>query len=72
LKPGQETIEIVPMFEVDDPVGIEWRAMTVVLLDIIAEKIREKLDLNKEQLNLAQILEAGIWKVPLLFINSVF
>jgi hypothetical protein len=68
LKPGQETIEIVPMFEVDDPVVIEWRAMIVVLLDIIAEKIREKLDLNKEQLNLAQVLEAGTWKVPLYFL----
>lgn len=66
LKPGQKDIEIVPMFEVDDPVVIEWRAMTVVLLDVIAEKIRENLGLNKEQLSLAQVLEAGTWKVPLL------
>ncbi|CAB4485018.1 uncharacterized protein OCT59_004183 [Rhizophagus irregularis] len=62
LKPGQKDIEIVPMFEVDDPVVIEWRAMTVVLLDVIAEKIRENLGLNKEQLSLAQVLEAGTWK----------
>jgi len=62
LKSSQTAIEVVPMFEVDDPVVIEWRAMTVVLLDIIAEKIRENLGLDKEQLNLAQVLEAGTWK----------
>ncbi|RIA87463.1 hypothetical protein C1645_696021 [Glomus cerebriforme] len=62
LKSGQTAVEVVPMFEVDDPVVIEWRAMTVVLLDIIAEKIRENLGLNKEQLILAQVLEAGTWK----------
>lgn len=72
LKSGQKDIEIVPMFEVDDPVVIEWRAMTVVLLDVIAEKIRENLGLNKEQLSLAQVLEAGTWKVPPTFYKFCF
>ena len=54
------------MFEVDDPVIVEWRAMTVVLIDVIAKKIQENLGLNKEQLNLAQVLEAGTWKVLFL------
>ncbi|CAG8547121.1 8888_t:CDS:2 [Funneliformis caledonium] len=59
LKLGQKTVEVVPMFEVDDPVVIEWRAMTVIILDIIAEKIRKELGLTKEQLNLAQIYCQG-------------
>ncbi len=67
LKPDQTAVEVVPMFEVDDPVIVEWRAMTVIILDIIAEKIREELGLSKDQLNLAQILEAGTWKVFLFF-----
>ncbi|CAG8707701.1 11461_t:CDS:2, partial [Ambispora leptoticha] len=51
--------EIVPLFEASDPVIIEWRAMTVILLDKVAEKIREIL---AENLTLAQVLEAGTWK----------
>ncbi|CAI2183334.1 13158_t:CDS:2 [Funneliformis geosporum] len=55
----QKAVEVVPMFEVDDPVVIEWRAMTVVILDVIAEKVRKELELTKEQLNLAQIYCQG-------------
>jgi hypothetical protein len=64
LRSGQTAVEVVPMFEADDPVIVEWRAMTVVLIDVIAKEIQESLGLNKEQLNLAQVLEAGTWKVP--------
>lgn len=40
---------------------VEWRAMTVALLDKLAIIIREKLELNSEQLPLASILQGGTW-----------
>ncbi|CAG8445462.1 305_t:CDS:2 [Acaulospora morrowiae] len=58
----QSDVEIVPMFEVNDPLIIEWRAVTVVLLDVVADKIRDALGLSKVQFSLAQMLEAGTWK----------
>lgn len=40
---------------------VEWRAMTVVLLDELAHIIRAKLQLNAEQLPLIKILQGGTW-----------
>lgn len=40
---------------------IEWRALTIVLLDKIAENIRDKLIMSEAQLPLAKVLEGGTW-----------
>ncbi len=40
---------------------IEWRALTVALLDIIADKMRERLGLTEAELPLAKVLEGGTW-----------
>lgn len=40
---------------------IEWRALTVILLDKIAELIRQQLGLTKEQFPLACVLQGGTW-----------
>jgi hypothetical protein len=40
---------------------VEWRALTVALIDRLAERIRAKLDLTREQLPLAKVLEGGTW-----------
>lgn len=40
---------------------IEWRALTIVLLDKIAEKIRTKLHRNEAEFPLAKVLEGGTW-----------
>jgi hypothetical protein len=40
----------------------EWRALTVALLDRLAERIREKLGLSPIDLPLAKILEGGTWR----------
>ena len=42
-------------------VVVEWRALTVALIDRLAERIRAKLDLTSEQLPLAKVLEGGTW-----------
>ncbi len=40
---------------------VEWRALTVALIDRLAERIRAKLGLTPEQLPLAKVLEGGTW-----------
>ena len=40
---------------------VEWRALTVALLDRIGELVRERLGLTREQLPLAKVLEGGTW-----------
>jgi hypothetical protein len=40
---------------------VEWRALTVILLDEIAAIIRKKLGQNASSLPLAKILEGGTW-----------
>ncbi|KAF5348904.1 hypothetical protein D9756_009819 [Leucocoprinus leucothites] len=44
------------------PAIVEWRAMTVIELDRIANLIRSELGLTPAQLSLAQVLEAATWK----------
>jgi Protein of unknown function (DUF1688) len=40
---------------------VEWRALTICLLDLIAEKLRAKLGLSADHLPLAKVLEGGTW-----------
>jgi len=40
---------------------IEWRALTVTLLDELAVLVRAELAVSAEQLPLACILEGGTW-----------
>ncbi|MGL5362547.1 MAG: DUF1688 family protein [Bosea sp. (in: a-proteobacteria)] len=40
---------------------IEWRALTVALLDIVAGRMRMKLGLSADELPLAKVLEGGTW-----------
>jgi hypothetical protein len=44
----------------DAPI-VEWRALTVVLLDAIAGRVRAKLGTDARALPLAKILEGGTW-----------
>jgi hypothetical protein len=47
--------------EVDSLLVVEWRALTVALLDILADRIRTRLGRKPEDLPLASILEGGTW-----------
>jgi hypothetical protein len=44
-----------------DPVIVEWRALTVALLDPLADLARRRLDRDRSALPLAKILEGGTW-----------
>jgi hypothetical protein len=46
---------------VDHAAVVEWRALTVALLDRVAVPIRARLGLSAEALPLARILEGGTW-----------
>ncbi|NES96530.1 MAG: URC4/urg3 family protein [Desertifilum sp. SIO1I2] len=47
--------------QVDSEVIVEWRALTVILLDKIAEVIRKKLQLSETELPLVKVLQGGTW-----------
>ncbi|EPX57995.1 putative pyrimidine-degrading protein DUF1688 [Cystobacter fuscus DSM 2262] len=40
---------------------VEWRALTVALLDEVGERVRERLGMTAEQLPLAKVLQGGTW-----------
>jgi len=40
---------------------VEWRALTVALLDRLAEEMRGRLDMDKTSLPLAKVLQGGSW-----------
>ena len=44
----------------DEPV-VEWRALTVALLDRLAERVRTRLGKNARDFPLACVLEGGSW-----------
>jgi hypothetical protein len=46
---------------VDSLLVVEWRALTVALLDRLADLVRAKLGRTRETLPLASILEGGTW-----------
>lgn len=48
-------------WKVSDEFVIEWRALTVALLDELAVKVRERLGRSAAELPLACILEGGTW-----------
>jgi len=48
-------------WQVDDEAVVEWRALTVALLDEIADAVRAELGVTAMQLPLACVLEGGTW-----------
>lgn len=61
---GQPNMEVVPLFTVEDDVIVEWRAATVGFLDELLVEVNMLLGLSgPDKLSLAQMLEAGSWKV---------
>lgn len=47
---------------VDHEAIIEWRALTIILIDKLWNNLRKRLGKNKEEFTLAMLLEAGTWK----------
>ena len=49
------------LHQTGDELIVEWRALTVALLDELAPMVREQLGLTVEQMPLACVLEGGTW-----------
>lgn len=47
--------------EVSSPLVVEWRALTVALLDLVAERVRARLGKSAKDFPLAKVLEGGTW-----------
>jgi hypothetical protein len=47
--------------EVASPLVVEWRALTVALLDRVADGVRQRLGRDATSMPLAKILEGGTW-----------
>ncbi len=62
---GTGGVEVAPMFEPGDDVIVEWRGVTVGFLDLLTIEVNKSLrnELAGNELSLAQVLEAGSWKV---------
>lgn len=64
MQKGQPNMEVVPLFSTEDDVIVEWRAVTVGFLDQLLPEVNRSLGLQgPDRLTLAQMLEAGTWKV---------
>ncbi|KAL5415336.1 hypothetical protein PMIN04_008595 [Paraphaeosphaeria minitans] len=50
----------LPQFGAGDDAVVEWRAMTLVLIDKLYGMVKERMD--GVELSMAQLLEAGTWK----------
>ena len=46
---------------VASPLVVEWRALTVALLDRLADMLRRRVGLDAVSLPLAKILQGGTW-----------
>jgi len=57
----RETINPNREYDAGSEMIVEWRALTVILLDHVAEEARRQLSMTPEQLPLAKILQGGTW-----------
>jgi hypothetical protein len=57
----RDPAEAMREHDVASPLVVEWRALTVALLDRLAEALRRRLDIDATTLPLAKVLEGGTW-----------
>jgi hypothetical protein len=60
IEPRDPGLMQIPLDAQSEPV-VEWRALTVALLDRLAVAVRERLGKTPEQFPLARVLEGGSW-----------
>jgi hypothetical protein len=60
LRPKQARL-LTDTFKAGDDAIVEWRALTVALLDQVAAHVRLHLGLDARRLPLVKVLEAGTW-----------
>ena len=57
----RDPLDIEREHDVSSPLVVEWRALTVALLDRLADSLRQRVGLDAVTLPLAKILQGGTW-----------
>lgn len=57
----RKTAEEAVVHDVDSPLIVEWRALTIALLDRLVPLVRQELGVRPEQFPIASMLEGGSW-----------
>ena len=57
----RDKTQIEHVHDPKSPLIVEWRALTVTLLDQLAEQIRQHMNTNQESMPLVSILQGGTW-----------
>ena len=60
IEPRDPALLQRPLDALSEPV-VEWRALTVALLDRLAVRVRERLGKSADEFPLARVLEGGSW-----------
>jgi hypothetical protein len=60
IEPRDDALLRRPLDALSEPV-VEWRALTVALLDRLASRVRERLGKTADEFPLARVLEGGSW-----------
>lgn len=58
---AREPIDAAQKYPVSSELVVEWRALTVALLDRLAGPVRERLGLDASEFPLAKMLQGGTW-----------
>ncbi|HEY3658040.1 MAG TPA: URC4/urg3 family protein [Steroidobacteraceae bacterium] len=67
----RDTADAARNHDVASPLVVEWRALTVALLDRLAESMRSRLKIDRKSMSLAQVLEGGTWSAGRLIANKL-
>lgn len=60
LRPREAQVFDSPLTP-DHELVVEWRSLTIAIIDLVADAMRRELKLSAEQLPLAKVLQGGTW-----------
>jgi hypothetical protein len=58
----RDPTDVMRDHDVGSPLVVEWRALTIALLDELAGKVRRRLNLDAAALPLTRLLQGGTWE----------
>lgn len=70
IEPIDPALASRPLAPSSEPI-VEWRALTVALMEPLAQQVRERLGRSADELPLARILEGGTWAAGRVLANRL-
>jgi len=58
----KDTVDTDMVYHVGSELVVEWRALTVALIDDVADRVRKQLGKTKAEMGMSQVLEGGTWR----------